>query len=90
MDCSNCDRNNVVKAYCYFSNRQDYFTDIRGEAFSTESFAVYAIEVELAWRYSVTCSYSLLKPYWNILEPFLKEALRASQDSEGLPRGVKF
>jgi hypothetical protein len=90
MDCSSCDRNNVLKAYCYFSSRQEYFYDMRGEVFSTETFASYAVEVDLSWRYSVTCTNSLLKPYWNILEPFLKEALRVYKDSESLQEVSNF
>jgi hypothetical protein len=86
MSCETCDRNNVIKAYCYFSQRPVLFEEVTGEPFSVEAFSAYAIEVNLSWKI-VPCYLSLrseITLYWDILYKPLKKALQESQLGEPL------
>lgn len=77
MDCSNCDRNNVVRSFCYFTRHPYEYEAATGELITIESFTVFATELELEWRIPV-CSQvprNELVFYWKLLEPFLVEAL---------------
>lgn len=74
MSCESCNRNNVFKAFCYFSRRQEYFKSIREVDFSPESFVLYALEVDLKWQVKTYCSFKLqteFNMYWEILKPVL-------------------
>lgn len=85
MDCQDCDRDNVVKCYCYFSRRKEYFKEITGFAELTfESFAVFAVEMELVWKIP-TCKNiprTELVLYWECLKPHLIATLHRTQDEE--------
>ena len=74
MKCDNCDRGNVVKAYCYYSHREGEFLLLNNKSFSIESFVIFAMEMNLVWKYGVSCegmTRGKAREYWNILEPFL-------------------
>jgi hypothetical protein len=77
MDCEDCDKNNVVRSYCYFSRRKEYFKEITGQELTFESFAVFATELQLAWRIPVCplVPRTELVMYWKCLEPLLLIAL---------------
>jgi len=82
MKCDDCDRANVVKAYCYYKNRPQQFMKVYHKAFTTEAFAEYAVEMELIWKYGVSCKKmprSQAREYWNLLEPFLLSAYKHKQ-----------
>ena len=73
MDCEDCDKNNVVRSYCYWSRRKEYFKEITGQELTFKSFAVFAVELQLVWRIPV-CKYvprTELVMYWKCLEPHL-------------------
>jgi hypothetical protein len=92
MNCELCDRNNVVKAYCYFTKRERLFMEITTRSLNYYSFAEFAIEYSLEWKWGVTCaelSRSKAKLLWDKLKPYLVEALQKSKSSGGPTIGVK-
>jgi hypothetical protein len=77
--CEDCDRDVVVKSFCYFTRNQYLFYDSTGYVFTLENFAVFAVEVQLRWKI-LTCPYvprAELVFYWNMLRPYLVETYRA-------------
>lgn len=82
MNCESCERDNVVRAYCFFKKRVVLFEYIYGEAFTVESFATFAIEMQLTWRYDISCEGMpnlQAHEYWSDIFPELKKALRESK-----------
>jgi hypothetical protein len=78
MICDNCDRNNIVRAYCYFSQNTVLFEELRGVRFSYESFSDYALEMQLKCAIDLCCiskSRGELRQYWNALRPYYIEAV---------------
>ena len=81
INCEDCDRDIVVKSFCYFTRNQYLFYDVTGHTLTLETFAVYAIEVQLRWKI-LTCPYvprTELVFYWNMLKPFLVEAYQSQR-----------
>jgi len=82
--CENCDRNNVVRCYCYFSRRPIYFYLVTGKIFTVPAFAVFAVEMELAWSIP-RCK---LVPrsehvfYWKMMYPYLVVTLQRHNAGE--------
>ena len=76
MNCLDCNRDNVIKAYCYFSKHEKEFKEVTGNIFSTDSFAVYAVDAELKWKYNVCCNNNTnLTYYWKVIKPFLEQSI---------------
>jgi hypothetical protein len=78
MNCENCNRDNVIKAYCYFSRRQEAFLQMYGKAFTLENFASFAVKMELKWHTRVHCNLltqETVKSYWDLLKPYLVSVL---------------
>lgn len=79
MSCENCDRANVVKAYCYYVHRQGQFLLLTNTSFTLESFVIYAMEMNLVWKYGVSCTgmtRAEAREYWELLEPFLLKSFK--------------
>ena len=79
MICENCDRNNVVKAYCYYSKNVEYFEYVSKRKFSIETFAVVAVDTLLAWSVASFCIHLGRQEsvkIWISLKPHLILALK--------------
>jgi hypothetical protein len=77
MSCDNCDRRNVIKSLCFFSNRKEQFKLVTGYQFSFETFAKYAVEMNLVWKFTVACEHMTRGQaftYWKQIKPFLTKA----------------
>lgn len=86
MTCEGCDRNNLLKAYCYFSNRPELFKFITGNDFNVISFATFATEMQLSMKTSFTCYRTVRmdsKVLWAALEEAMIKALREYNLSKG-------
>jgi hypothetical protein len=75
MNCEYCDRDNILKAYCYFSKHQEQFLYVWEEEFNLDAFAKYAVYAQLSWKTRVK---------WSVMLPVLIKALRESKLSEPL------
>jgi hypothetical protein len=84
MACEDCNRNNVVCSYCYWSRRTEYYKDLTGQELTFSSFAVFAIELQLEWKipYCSLMPRTELVLYWHCLEPFLVAALHRKLSEE--------
>lgn len=74
MKCDNCDRENAVRAYCYYSQNPTSFKVLTGNDLSPETFAEYVIEMQLTWTSRVSCiskHRDEMVSYWKILEPHI-------------------
>jgi hypothetical protein len=93
MNCERCDRDNVVMAYCYYKQREIAYTELVERPFTYRSFAEFAVEHELIWKWSVTCpklTRAKAKFIFDQLKPYLVEALQKSKSSGGRTSDVKF
>jgi len=86
VDCEFCNRDNVIKAYCYWSNRPISFLLLFDEEFTVDSFAAYAIDARLSWKLAECNGLSIVKAreVWCLILPSLKEALQEALILEGL------
>lgn len=84
-NCDYCDRNNVVRAYCYYRSRPEFFRFVTGRSFSVKAFAEYAVEVELRWRISLceNMTRNGAREFWIVLEPALRLALQEANVLKG-------
>lgn len=85
MICDNCDRENIIKALCYFSRNPIVFEIAAGESFGIENFVRYAVEMKLRCRLVVTCKYltrEQVNRYWSFIEPVLKKILQSERALE--------
>ena len=92
MNCERCDRNNVVMSYCYFKKNEFLFGECSERPFTDRSFAEFAVEYELIWKWAVTChelTRAQSKFIFDQLKPYLVEALQKSKSSGGRTSNVK-
>jgi hypothetical protein len=90
MPCGNCDRSIVVKSYCFYKSRPDYFFYVTDTQFNMETFAWFAVEYQLRWKIDVSCaqmdrSKSLV--LWKEVKPYLIKALQTYNNLERLRSG---
>jgi hypothetical protein len=85
MNCEYCDRDNILKAYCYFSKHQEQFLYVWEEEFNLDAFAKYAVYAQLSWKTRVKCKNNAqVAENWSVMLPVLIKALRESKLSEPL------
>lgn len=83
MGCEYCDRNNVLKAYCYFLRHPGCFLYTWKKELSLETFAEYAVSAQLSWKTRVSCQHNAqVAEKWKEMLPVLTKALREAKLSE--------
>jgi hypothetical protein len=85
MSCEYCDRENIIKSYCYYSHRPEAFLIMAEKQFTLENFVNFALEMQLRCRLVVTCRFlrrAEIKTYWSTIEPMMKEILQRPKSLE--------